>query len=248
MSPIIDAHVHLKHGDAAGTEYPPERIVEVMDAAGVERAVVFAMSTTTRRSIEMARAAVERFPDRLIPFAYALPSYERPVLAELRAAIAEEGFRGIKLHVGECRLREYIADPVFALAGELGVPCLIDLGGDLATAERIAGSFPETRLIYAHFGRYLCTDAGLIESFIALAERHANVWLDASGVVLGWTIREAVERLGAARVLFASDGPHPHPDEVTMLRDAIRQIRALELAAEDEAMVLGGSIAALLGL
>jgi len=244
---IIDAHVHLKHGDVAATEYTPERIVEVMDGAGVERSVVFAMSTTTRRATEMAREAAERFPDRLIPYAYALPSYERPVIDELRVAIEELGFRGIKLHVGECRLRQYIADPVVALAGELGVPCLIDLGGDLATGERIAASFPQTKLIYAHFGRYLCTEVPVLESFIALAQRHPNVWLDTAGVVLSWTIRAAVERLGAERVLFGTDSPYPRPDEVTMLRDGIRQIRALELPPEDEAMVLGGAIARLLG-
>lgn len=245
---IIDSHVHLKHGDMNATEYTPEQIVSVMDGAGVERSVVFAMSTTTRRSIEMASAAAERFPDRLIPFVYGLPSYERPVIAELRAAIVELGFRGIKLHVGECRLREYIADPVFALAGELAVPCLIDLGGDLATGERIATSFPQTKLIYAHFGRYLCTDVPLLEGFLALAERHANVWLDTAGVVLSWTIRAAVQRLGAERVLFGTDSPYPRPDEVTMMADGIGQIRALGLSPEDEAMVLGGAAARLLGL
>ncbi len=245
---IIDSHVHLKHGDAAGTEYSPEQIVEVMDAAGIDRSVVFAMSTTTRRSIEMARDAVEHFPDRLIPYVYALPSYERPVIDELRAAIAGLGFRGIKLHIGECRLREYIADPVFALAGELDVPCLIDLGGDLATAERIAATFPQTKLIYAHFGRYLCTDPTLIRSFISLAERHPNVWLDASGVVLDWTVAEAVQRVGAARVIFGTDGPHPAPTLVDMARHAIRQIEMLEISGDEKAMVLGGGIAALLGL
>ncbi|MGD9496718.1 MAG: amidohydrolase family protein [Armatimonadota bacterium] len=245
---IIDSHVHLKHGDAAGTEYTSDQIVEVMDAAGIDRSVVFAMSTTTRRSIEMARAAVERFPDRLIPYAYALPSYERPVLDELREAIEELGLCGIKLHIGECRLREYIADPVFTLAGELGVPCLIDLGGDLATAERIAADFPRTKLIYAHLGRYLCTDVKLIQSFIAVAERYPNVWLDASGVVVDWTIAEAVRRIGADRVLFGTDGPHAWPTLVDMARNAIRQIETLDISEDEKAMVLGGSIAALLGL
>lgn len=245
---IIDSHVHLKHGDAAATEYTPEQIIEVMDAAGIDRSVVFAMSTTTRRSIEMACDAVERFPDRLIPYVYALPSYERPVIDELREAIVDLGFRGIKLHIGECRLKEYIADPVFALAGELGVPCLIDLGGDLATAERIAAAFPQTKLIYAHFGRYLCTDAKLIDSFIALAERHHNVWLDAAGVVLDWTIAEAVRRIGAGRVLFGTDGPHPAPTPVDMARNGIRQIEMLDISQDDKAMVLGGSIARLLGV
>ena len=65
---IIDSHVHLKHGDAERTEYAPDEIVRVMDAVGIDKSVVFAMSTTTARSVEMAEAAVARFPDRLIPY------------------------------------------------------------------------------------------------------------------------------------------------------------------------------------
>ncbi len=244
---IIDSHVHLKHGDVARTEYSPEQIVAVMDEAGIDRSVVFAMSTTTRRSIEMAIEAVERFPRRLIPYAYALPSYERVVLDELAEAIEGLGFRGIKIHVGECRLHPYIIDPVFALAGELGVPCLVDFGGDLATAGRLARDFPRTKLIIAHFGRYLCTDAALVEQFIALAELHENVWLDASGVVLGWAIAEAVRRIDAERVLFGTDGPHPQPDLATFARTPLRQIERLDLGDDVTAMVRGGSIARLRG-
>jgi len=51
---IIDSHVHLKHGDAQRTEYSAEAIVRTMDAVGIDQSIVFAMSTTTRRSIEMA--------------------------------------------------------------------------------------------------------------------------------------------------------------------------------------------------
>ena len=64
---VIDAHVHLKHGDEEKTEYGAETIIRIMDIARVDRSVVFAVSTTTRRSIEMA----VRFGDRLIPFVYA---------------------------------------------------------------------------------------------------------------------------------------------------------------------------------
>lgn len=49
---------------------------------GIDKSVVFAMSTTTRCSIEMALEAVRKYPDRLIPFVYALPSYERVELEE----------------------------------------------------------------------------------------------------------------------------------------------------------------------
>lgn len=244
---IIDSHVHLKHGNVERTEYTGEQIVDYMDAAGVDRSVVFAMSTTTRRSIEMALAAIERYPDRLIPYVYALPGYERPVLDDLADAL-EGRFLGIKIHAGECRLHPYIADPVFALAGDVGAPVLADLLGDLQTARRLAIDFPRTKLIVAHFGRYLCTDASLIDGFISLAEEHDNVWLDASGVVLDWTIEQAVSRIGAERVLFGTDGPHPMPDQVRLIENAIRQIEMLDLSDEEEAMVLGGSIARLLEL
>ncbi len=243
---IIDSHCHLKHGDVAGTEYSAEEIVRVMDAAGIDRSVVFAMQTTTRRSIEMARDAVAQFPDRLIPYVYALPSYDRPVIEELREAL-EEGFRGIKMHVGECRIREHISDPVFELAEELDVPVLMDLGGDLGTAQRLAAQFPQTKLIIAHLGQYKCTVEPLIGQFIEVAEAHPNVWLDASGVVMTYLIAEAVKRIGAERVLFGVDGPYPRPHEATGARYAIRQIEMLEISAEDKAMVLGGSVARLLG-
>lgn len=245
---VIDSHVHLKHGDAARTEYPVQTILEVMDAVGIDRSVVFAMSTTARHAVEMAASAVTQYPERLIPYAYALPSYEEPVLEVLREAVSQLGFRGIKVHAGECRLTDYIADPVFRLAGELGVPCLVDFGGDLATARRLAGDFPDTQLVIAHFGRYLCVDPGLLRSCLGLAEEFPNIWLDASGVVLPWVIAEATRRIGADRVLFGTDGPHPMPDFTTFAGEPLRQIRSLGLSAADEAMILGGTAARLLKL
>jgi predicted TIM-barrel fold metal-dependent hydrolase len=244
---IIDSHCHLKHGDADGTEYSADEIVEVMDEAGIDRSVVFAMQTTTRRSIETATAAAGQFPDRLIPYVYALPHYDRPVLPELQDSL-EGGFFGIKIHAGECRLKEHISDPVFDLAAQAGAPVLMDLGGDLATARRLARDFPDTKLIVAHLGQYKCTREALIDDFISLAEQHDNVWLDASGVVMTWTIAEAVNRIGAERVLFGTDGPHRQPDLPGFARYAIKQIEMLDIADADREMVLGGSVQRLLEL
>jgi predicted TIM-barrel fold metal-dependent hydrolase len=245
---IIDAHVHLKHGDEMRTEYGPETILEVMDAVGIGKSVVFAMSTTTRRSIEMAREAVERFPDRLIPYVYAIPSYERAVLDEIDEAISNLGFRGIKIHVGECTLAEYVVDPVIELAGRKGVPCLIDCAGRYRDVERMASSFPETRIIVAHLGMYLCRDGGLIDRFIRMAEVHENIYLDISGVVMVEKIKEAVDRVGANRVIFGTDGPQERPDVVSFARSEIEKVKGLSLGREDEEMVLGGTISGLLGL
>ncbi len=245
---IIDSHAHLKHGDAQKTEYSAEAIVEVMDAVGIEKSVVFAMSTTTRRSIEMAQRAVEQFPDRLIPYAYALPNYERSVLEELGEAISQRGFRGIKLHVGECTLSDYVVDPVLRLAGEYGVPCLIDCAGRLGDIERMSNTFPETRIIIAHLGRYLCQDETVIDRFIALAKRRPNLFLDVSGVVMLHKIEDAARQVGVERILWGTDGPHNQPDTVTFARTELDKVRELDLNPTDKAGILGGSIATLLGV
>jgi predicted TIM-barrel fold metal-dependent hydrolase len=245
---IIDSHVHLKHGDAQKTEYSAETIVKTMDAVGIDKSVVFAMSTTTSRSIEMAKEAVDRFPDRLIPYAYALPSYEVVALDQLDEAISKLGFQGIKIHMGECTLAEYVIDPVIKLAGERDVPCLIDCLGRYDPIERMAGKFAQTKIIVAHLGRYLCKEERLIDRFIGLAEEHHNILLDTSGVVITSKIREAVDRIGSGRVIFGTDGPHEAPDTVTYARAELDKIRTLSLNSRDEAAVLGGAIADLLGL
>lgn len=245
---IIDSHAHLKHGDSAHTEYAAGQIIDMMDAVGIARAVVFAMSTTAEEAVAIARKAVAEFPARLIPYAYALPSYEKAVVNVLEEAIVEHGFRGIKVHAGECTLSGCVSDPVFRLAGELGVPCLVDCKGALAPVRRLAETFPRTVIIVAHLGRYLCTDEALIDSFIQLAQTHENVVLDASGVVMLWKIEDAVRRVGSDRVVFGTDGPHETPDTRAFARIELDKVRGLNLAPEQKDDVLGGTISRLLRL
>ena len=245
---IIDGHVHLKHGDAARTEYSAQVIVQTMDAAGIDQSIVFAMSTTTKRSIEMAEAAVAQYPQRLIPYVYALPHYERPVIQEIEEALKGGRFRGVKIHIGECTLADYVIDPVLRLAGKYGAPCLVDLGGRLDVARRMAQGFPDTRLVIAHMGRYLAKDASLLDQFTHLAEQHRNVVLDTSGVVLVEKIVEATKRIGSERLVWGTDGPDVKPDTATFARNELNKILKLDLSEADKANILGGSIRALLGL
>ena len=241
---IIDSHVHLKHGDINRTEYSPEEILKVMNAVGIDKSVVFAMSTTTERSIQMALNA--RRSNRLIPYVYALPSFERVVLEEIEKAITEYKFKGIKIHAGECLLAEYVINPVIRLAGELEVPCLIDFMGRYRDTERIAKSFPNTRIIAAHMGKYLCRDPGLIDKFIELARRYSNLYLDISGVVLVNKITEAAEKVGADRLIFGTDGPHKQPTTIEYARRELDKVRSLPLSSKEKSLILGGNIAKLL--
>jgi predicted TIM-barrel fold metal-dependent hydrolase len=247
-SRIVDSHVHLKHGDAARTEYSPEAIVETMAGAGIDQSIVFAMSTTTRRSIEMAEAAARKYPGRLIPYVYALPHYERPVVGEIEAALKGGLFRGIKIHAGECTLAEYVVDPVLKIAARHDVPCLIDCAGNLTAAQRMARQFPQTKLIIAHMGRYLTTDKALIDQFIRLAEQCENVMLDLSGVVVVEKVSEAVRRIGSAKLAWGTDGPDRKPDTVAFARRELDKIRQLDLKEHDKNNILGQTILRLLKL
>ena len=46
---IIDCHMHLKGGDIERIEFTPADIVKVMDEAGIDRAIVFAICETTKQ-------------------------------------------------------------------------------------------------------------------------------------------------------------------------------------------------------
>jgi hypothetical protein len=245
---IIDSHAHLKHGDAAATEYSAARIVKTMDSAGIDKAVVFAMSTTTRRSVEMATAAVNQFPDRLIPYVYALPDYRRPVARDLEDALVKRGFRGIKLHAAECRISPYTTDAVFEIAGELKVPVLVDFCGNAGAAKRVAAEFPNTALIIAHIGQYLCTDDAVLDLFIEIAESHPNAYLDVSGMARLWKVADAVRRVGSGKVVWGTDGPQATPDEDAFARAELSKMMTLGLSSSAESDVLGGTVARLLGL
>ena len=253
---IIDSHCHLKHGDREKTEYTPEFIVEIMDKVGIDKSIVFAMSTSTKDSIVRAEAAVKKYPDRLIPYVYALPSYERSALKEMESVLSKGIFKGIKIHKGECTLAPYVIDPVLKMAAKYKAPCLIDLGGDLDSATRMVKGFPETTFIIAHMGRYLAKDEKLLDSFITLAETYPNAYIDLSGVIVPGKVIDAVKRVGSLRLFWGIDGPHPEPnnvtnshvmaDNLTYATNEINRITKLDINLEDQSNILGQSIARLL--
>jgi hypothetical protein len=245
---IIDSHVHLKHGDAQGTEYSPETIIKTMDAVGIDKSVVFAISTTTKKSIEMAQEAVGKFPDRLIPYVNVDPSYEKSILEEINEAVSNLGFRGMKIHLGYGVPSEELISPFLLFAAESGAPCLIDCVGRYDVVEKMAENFSAAKIIVAHLGKYLCKNEALIDRFIDMAENYSNIFLDVSGVVIPQKIAEAVNRIGSSRVIFGTDGPHESPDTIGFAKAELDKIRKLSLNPNDEATVLGGAIAELLGI
>jgi len=245
---ICDSHCHLKHGNKERTEYTPEAIVRIMDEVGIDRSAVFAMCVSSAEATGFAQRAAEAYPDRLIPYAYAIPHIAESALDVVEDAISRLHFRGIKLHVGETSLAGYVIDPLFELAAKYAVPVLVDLAGRVDDASRIVRSFPHTTVILAHFGRYLCTDHALLHRFVELAEGNGNTILDTSGVVFPWIISEAVKRVGSGRLIFGIDGPHPYPTPEAYARDEIQKIQRLPVSTVDKENILWNTAARVLQL
>jgi predicted TIM-barrel fold metal-dependent hydrolase len=63
--------------------------------------------------------------------------------------------------------------------------------------------------------------------------RHPNIYTDTAGVRRFDILAQAVERAGARKILFGSDGPWLHPGT------ELAKVRALRLTQRDEALVLG---------
>ena len=156
---VIDVHTHLGH-DEDGMSLDPAGLVEMLDAAAAERAVVFplhdperdpAYSLPNDRVLEWARESGGRF----IPFCR-LDPLQSPA-AEAERCLAA-GARGIKLHPrAQAFALDGLCEPIFSLAEEAGVPILIHAGRGLPLAfgpelVELAQRHPGAPLVMAHVG------------------------------------------------------------------------------------------------
>lgn len=244
--PIIDFHTHVDEAEAYGWIDPPEKLVPLLDDAGIDLAVCMTYVDHPGPNPDVLRYladACARFPDRLLPFVRLDPNARGEARAALDTAVQDMGYRGLKLHP-TTTLAHPAGEPTVELlqrCAELSVPVLFHCGDDpyttpqaLALAAEMA---PDTAIVMGHMGGYFHVDDA-----IAAAERHPNLYLETSAMPYPQKIREAVERVGAGRVLFGSDGPGCNPAL------EVDKVRMAGLAPADEAQVLGATAARLLDL
>ncbi len=236
---IIDCHMHIRGGGPGWPVFGTDQILRAMDSAGIDRAVLFAMCEDSRTANRRVREVCSCHPDRFIGFAYALPSFVYDVAAETRRAVEEDGFRGVKLHFGETNPRPHVLRPLFESIADLRVPVLVDTAGHVDEFLEINDRFPDQTLVAAHLG-----NAGLAgaERIARAARQSGTLYLDTSWVRDTHMIGRSIEISGARNVLFGTDGPEVRADV------ELYKIRVLKLPPEDEALILGGNIARLVGL
>jgi hypothetical protein len=174
------------------------QILEEMEEAGVSKAVILGQDTHatrnpafksyTLRNDEIATLARES-RDRLIPFAGVDPNSGREAVSELKRAVKKLGMRGLKVHSSANSV--FINDrrrmfPIYEFCQEAGIPILFHTGttglGDCEIKysktellDEVCQSFPDLRVILAHFGW------PWPEVAMAIALRNPNVFIDVSG-------------------------------------------------------------------
>jgi predicted TIM-barrel fold metal-dependent hydrolase len=241
---IIDSHTHVDEFEAFGWYDPPETIINLLDEAQIKKAVIMTYCDTPvlrEDGIKYIAEAIKKFPDRLIGYARLHPQTKSKAIKLLEEAVLDLNFKGLKLHPESLTTHPY-HDASLALirkAGELGVPTLFHCGDESMSlplqVARAAELCPNSKIILGHMGGYFHTDEA-----ITMAEKYENLILETSAMPYPQKIQEAVNRLGAERVLFASDGPGCNPAL------EVKKIDHANLTDRQKRMVLGENYAAIL--
>lgn len=242
---VFDAHMHVDHVPSLGWSMSASDCIRRMDEAGVESAIIMSITDAPALNpdvLELIAAACAEFPGRLHGFARLHPGYGEQAIQLLRTAVTELGFVGLKLHPVSTLSHPSGADTIALVreAARLGVPVLFHCGDEPMTTPYqiapLARVCPDAQIILAHMGGYYHVDDA-----IAAAEQIPNLYLETSAVPYPHKIREAVQRIGADRVIFGSDGPVCPP----VLE--LEKVRLAGLTAQEASQVLGGNINRLLG-
>jgi predicted TIM-barrel fold metal-dependent hydrolase len=213
-------------------------------------------------------AAVRRHPTRFVGFFMLDPS--APDAADVaRHAVTELALGGICLFPAMHHVRLHddrvfrivevaAAHPgtaVFVHCGvlsvgvrkKLGLPSRFDMHlGHPLDLHRLATMFPTVPFIIPHFG------AGMLREALMVADVCANVYLDTSssnswiryipGLTLDAVLRQAVQVLGASRLLFGTDSSFfPRGWQAGIFDEQKRIVEGLGLSAHDQALIFGGN-------
>ena len=240
----------------------PAELLRLMDEEGVERVALINYSAPDVMGFDetvndWVAAFVRGHEDRLVAVGSVHPRFTRAAASET-ARLFELGIRMLKLHPphqlfaangyreGDEALRD-----IYATAEAMGRPVMIHTGtsifpgarnrySDPMAADDVAVDFPRLSIILAHAGRPL-----FMPTAVFLARRHANVYLDLSGI----PPKKLLEYLPhledlADKCLWGTDYPSPG---VLSMRKNVEDFLALPLSEAAKEKILWSNAADLIG-
>lgn len=233
---IIDSHCHVGKGNGLtgpwDTSAPLTKYLQRATQASIQRTVLFATfhSDYTAANREVGRIVTSN-PHRFYGFAFVHAQRDRGRIGAMVAeCVIRYGFCGIKVHRHDARITREICE----VARAFRLPVLYDVVGEVSVCELLAQEYPDVNFIIPHLGSFAddwTAQLALIDHLV----RHPNIYADTSGVRRFDLLEQAVQRAGAHKILFGSDGPWLHPG-VELVK-----VRALGLSKADEYMITGGN-------
>lgn len=233
---IIDTHTHYMDGMGLIYNVPVSagRMVEIMDQHGIEECWV-SPGTGLMRDFSEANErqwiATKDYPGRFVNFFVVNPNYAEKLETEIRRAVEERGFGGLKFHPW-CTgfpIMNGTMDLVAGLAVEYDLPLMFHDGtppwSETLQVAAVADYYPEAKVIIGH--------SGLLDAYrsaIEACNTHDNIWLDICGPCVG-DAKAVIENVRSDRILYGSDFACNDTDNLVAER-----IRVVEYACPDKEM------------
>ncbi len=251
---IIDADCHISSQKSDSLAITAEELVEQMERAGVDKALIWLNPPYNKDIAPENRAVYEatrKYPNRLLGFGWANPRLGRAsTLDTIKQCFEEYGFLGIKFNGAQ---DDYVIDdpeiglPFIERATHYRKPIAFHIGADLYENTHpyrlghIAALFPETQFLMVHMGGAALP--ALERSAIEAAAPNPNITIIGSGIPAPAILR-AIQALGVERICFGSDTPF------WLMHVELAKYRALlrDFDETDQARVLGANLAHLLNL
>ncbi len=216
---VIDAHAHLAERWGNDTWEERDRLlIDAADRLGIDQLACSLLSPRPGQLDQFiqgnrwAKDSADRYPGRILPYAYVNAGFGQAALDEVRYCVEELGFIGVKVY-NEYYFNDPVMWPLVELCIELGVPILEHAGrshyynptqpriSDGGVIAETANRYPEAMIICGHIG-----GGGDWEWTIKALRDAPTAYLDTSGSVVDeGMIEMAVDILGADRLLFACD-------------------------------------------
>jgi predicted TIM-barrel fold metal-dependent hydrolase len=239
---IIDSHCHAGAGFGLNDPWDGrpmlEKYLRRASQAGITHSVLLANFHADYAAANHSVARiVNSFPRRFFGFAFVHALRDRGRIgAMLKIAIEDYGFVGVKVHRHDARISREVCEA----AREFALPVLYDIENELSVVDWLARHYADVEFIIPHFGSF-AENWRVQKAFLERLEAYPNINADTSGLRYFDLLARAVERCGAEKILFGSDGPWLHPGL------ELDKIRWLRLPEKQEKLILGENFLNLIG-
>lgn len=233
---IIDSHVHVGFGTVPiGPEDPVEAFRQWRrraTSAGISSAVLMAAPVGDYGGANrlVARLAASQ-PGRWPWYVFVNTVTGRGRLADIIGAAHQQGACGVKVHWSDGPA----TDEAARAARRHHMPVLFDPAGDIRMVAGLAQRHQDVPWVIPHLSSFN-DDVRAQSRLIDLLVSRRNVFADTSGVRYFELLQDAVDRAGAHKILFGSDGPFLHP------APELAKVRALRLHPADRALILRDNV------